>query len=201
MPAPNKGRIVIQNLKKQLRRGTLLTHREWVSLTKRLLHTRTLSTSDLIAAFERVAVRVERAIPVGINDWHLVQTWYLLSLEQACAGDYRAAAATLKRIVDHHQVLLMEHRRAYVAGAAAAAMELWKAGDITGARRMLQNAERLGQGLKPQEALTSVWSRRRVSVIPILERPGAAAHAPVVSQRRRALLRRPVDDCFCLLHD
>ena len=45
--------------------------------------------------------------------------------------------------------------------------------------RPKQSSTRLRRSAR-RRWLTSAWSRRRVSVIPILERPGAAAHAPVV---------------------
>ena len=127
------------------------THREWLSSTRRVL--KKSDAEDAIAAYQRIAAGVEQAMAAGINEWHLAQTWHLLSLEQARAGDHRGAAVTLRRLVDHHRALLVEHRRAYVAGAATAAVQLWKAGDVTGARRMLRTAEHVGRGLKPQEFL------------------------------------------------
>jgi hypothetical protein len=57
-----------------------------------------------------VAAGVERAVPHGINEWHLLQTLHLLSLEQARAGDHKAAALTLVRLADHHRALTEEHR-------------------------------------------------------------------------------------------
>jgi hypothetical protein len=131
----------------------LMTHREWTSETKRLLNTRALRRSELIAAYKQVASRVARVIPACINDWHLVQTWHLLSLEQARAGNHRSAAVTLCRLVAHHEALLLEHRRAFVSGASAAAVQLSKSGDVSGARRMLRSASRVGRGLQPQDGL------------------------------------------------
>ena len=127
------------------------THRAWLASTKRVL--KKVRSADAIAAYQELAAGVERAMPAGINDWHLAQTWHLLSLEQARAGDHRAAAVTLRRLVDHHHAMLVEHRRACVAGAAAAAVQLWNAGDMPAARRLLRTAEQIGRGLKPQEYL------------------------------------------------
>jgi hypothetical protein len=169
----------------------LRTHREWLSETKRLVNSPTLRTSAVIAAYKRVASRVERAIAVGINDWHLAQTWHLLSLVQEGAADDQGAATTLERLVDHHQALLTEHRRAFVSGAAAAAVQLSKAGDLTGARRMLRRAGQVGRGLKPQEDL--LRQANTIVTADSKKRSTALAHKrvkPSASNRRAHVVAR-----------
>jgi hypothetical protein len=131
----------------------LKTHREWFATTNRLLNSKGKSASELVVAYKRVAARVERAMPHSINEWHLLQTLHLISLEQARAGDHEAAASTLVRLADHHRALIEEHRRGFVAGAAAAVIEFHDAGNIKRARRMLRDAEQVARGLKPQEFL------------------------------------------------
>ena len=76
--------------------------------------------SSLTREWQRV---LNGAVPHGINEWHLLQTLHLLSLEQARAGDHEAAASTLVRLADQHRALMEEHSRWFVAGAAAAAIE------------------------------------------------------------------------------
>ena len=132
---------------------TLKTHREWCAETRRLLGASRVPKSRIIADYERLVERVRRAIPLGVNEWHLAQTWHLLSLQQAAAGEHDSAADTLLRLANHHRALLVEHQRAYVAGAAAAAVQLFKAGDGAAARRLVRRAECVSHGLKPQEQL------------------------------------------------
>ena len=132
----------------------LRTHQEWLARTKGLrTGTTKPAAADTIAAYQRVAADVERAIHHGISEWHLEQTWQLLSLEQGRAGDHRSAAATLHHLADHHRALLMAHRRGCVASLAAAAMHLVTAGDVAAARKVLRSAEPLTRGLRPQEYL------------------------------------------------
>lgn len=131
----------------------LSTHDDWHVAFVRLVNLSTQRPAQAATGFVRLAKAVERAMPAGVNDWHLAQTWQQLSLAQARAGDHQRAATTLRELAAHHSLLHSEHRRAQVAAMAAAAVHLAKAGDRAGARALLRQADALGRGLRPQEEL------------------------------------------------
>ncbi len=131
----------------------LTTHADWHAEFVRLLDLSATRPAQAATGLVRLAKAVERAMPKGVNDWHLAQTWQHLSLAQARSGDHVRAAATLRELAAHHDVMVSEHRRAHVAATAAAAVHLAKAGDRAGSKALLRQAEALGKGLRPQDEI------------------------------------------------
>jgi TPR repeat protein len=125
-----------------------MTHRQWLAEVKRLGKSRTPAR-----AYTGLAGRVEQAIRTGLGDWHLVQTWHLMSLAQAAGGAHEDATETLRKMVGYQEILLTGCRRTLVSSASSAALHFLSVGDVASARTMVQRAEQVGRGLKPQEHL------------------------------------------------
>lgn len=134
--------------------GTVcMTHRQWHNKVTRLLALSERDPTQASRGFHRLARAVETDLKRGLHDWHLMQSLSLASLAEAANDDHRAAARTLRRVVDHQRVLLVGEQRAYVSACAAAAIEFAKAGDLRAARRTIQAAEPWARRLRPPEQL------------------------------------------------
>ena len=143
---------------------TLRSHDDWQAELTRILDQAERRPARAAAALTALARATERAIPAGLNDWHLAQTWQHLSLAHARAGRHDLAATILGELAAHHDVLMTEHRRAYVAAAAASALHLVRTGALKEARAVLRRATRLGKGLTPQEQMLRVVKRHLAQI-------------------------------------
>jgi hypothetical protein len=148
--------------------GTVcMTHRQWHNKVTRLLALSERDPTQASRGFHRLAravetdlkrglhdrLCIETDLKRGLHDWHLMQSLSLASLAEAANDDHRAAARTLRRVVDHQRVLLVGEQRAYVSACAAAAIEFAKAGDLRAARRTIQAAEPWARRRRPPEQL------------------------------------------------
>ena len=130
-----------------------MTHLQWHTKVKRLLELSERKPKQAARSFHLLAQAVDRGLKNGLHDWHLTQSLHLASIAETDAGDHRAAARTLNRIVEHQRMLLVGEQRAYVAACAAAAIEFIKAGDQVAARRTVLAAEPWARMLRPPEKL------------------------------------------------
>lgn len=135
------------------------THHDWQLEFERLQDLSAREPARAVAGFVRLARAIEKAMPEGVNDWHLAQTFQQLSLAYGRAGDHAAAAATLHDLAAHHATLAVEHRRAQIAALSASAVHLHKAGSRAGALARLRQAERAAQGLRPQDEILRLATR------------------------------------------
>ena len=130
-----------------------MNHATWHKQIKRGLALTDTKPERALQVFEKLANDVETELTTSIQDWHLEQTRHLLSLVQGQIGDYRAAANTLRKVVDQCEQHLVYQQRAFVSASAAAAVELAKGGNRAGARRMLKNAAPVALMLRPKDKL------------------------------------------------
>jgi hypothetical protein len=137
-----------------------VTHRDWHGRVKDLLALSARKPRVASRGFHHLARSIERGLKRGLHDWHLMQTLHLASIAEAAAGEHRSAADTLRRVAEHQKGLLAYEHRAYVSACAAAALELAKAGDLNGARRIVRSAEPWAKLLRPRDKLMN--SARKV---------------------------------------
>ena len=130
-----------------------MTHRDWHAKVRRLLKLSERRPALAARGFHRLADAAERDLKRGLQDWHVVQSLHLAGNAEAAAGDHGSAAATVGRIVEYQKALLLSEQRAYVSACAVAALEMAKAGNLPGARRMVRSAAPWARLLRPKERL------------------------------------------------
>jgi hypothetical protein len=153
-----------------------------------------------LAAVERQPARAVKMLDVligrvraeaakGVGDWHVEQTLHTVSIVQSHLEQHRESAAVMLQLAGIHEEQATYHRRAFVCACATAALELTAAGDVRGARRVLQSATSMAAGLRPaeklfQEAQAVVDARHsRGSGLP---KPRTQQHRAAANQRRPA---------------
>jgi hypothetical protein len=147
----------------------LMTHRQWNATIRRNLAVAAKNPRRALDALETLARELESQIRCSIQAWHLDQTLHVVSLVQSDAGDHQASARTIVRLAKRHEQELQYQRRALVSACAAAAVQLARSGDRSGAAAMLRKGARAAATLHPNERLL----RQAKKAIRAMSRPAA----------------------------
>jgi hypothetical protein len=130
-----------------------MTHRQWNATVKRGLALMDKNPQQAVRLFERLGQVVDHHNRRSVQDWHGLQTRFLLSLAQDRAGDAASAGQTLVRIVNEHRQELSYHTRGFTSASAAAALAFAEAGRTVRAMRVLDRVTTVVRKLQPRDKL------------------------------------------------
>jgi hypothetical protein len=121
------------------------------------------SPDKAVQRLRRLARTLEGSRRLVAANWHLEQTLGIIGALLSESGAHTQAAAEFGRLIRHHRLELIYHRRAVVSALAQQALELIAAGKRSKAGEVLETAVRDAVGLRPGEALLET-ARKAYSV-------------------------------------
>jgi hypothetical protein len=130
-----------------------MTQTQWKASIRRCLASVEREPARAMKMLDTLIGRVKTAADAGVGNWHVEQTLHTVSIVQSHLERHRESAAAMLQLARIHEEEATYHRRAFVCACATAALELTAAGDDRGARRALQSAAPVAEGLRPAEKL------------------------------------------------